>query len=46
MTALTLPRPRDVCHIHETPGFAMIYDAIWNDLREELLEERGSDAGA
>jgi len=43
---VTLPRPRDVFHIHETPGFAMIYDAIWNDLREELLEERGSDAGA
>ena len=43
---VTLPRPRDVFHIHETPGFATIYDAIWNDLREELLKERGSDAGA
>ena len=43
---VTLPRPRDVFHIHETPGFATIYDAIWNDLREELLEERGRDAGA
>lgn len=43
---VTLPRPRDVFHIHETPGFATIYDAIWNDLREELLRERGSDAGA
>jgi sulfonate transport system ATP-binding protein len=43
---VTLPRPRDVFHIHETPGFAAIYDAIWNDLREELLNERGSDAGA
>jgi NitT/TauT family transport system ATP-binding protein len=43
---VTLPRPRDVFHIHETPGFATIYDAIWNDLREELLNERGSDAGA
>jgi NitT/TauT family transport system ATP-binding protein len=43
---VTLPRPRDVFHIHETPGFAAIYDAIWNDLREELLNTRGSDAGA
>lgn len=43
---VTLPRPRDVFHIHETPGFATIYDAIWNDLREELLNERGGDAGA
>ena len=43
---VTLPRPRDVFHIHETPGFATIYDAIWNDLREEILKERGSDAGA
>jgi NitT/TauT family transport system ATP-binding protein len=43
---VTLPRPRDVFHIHETPGFATIYDAIWNDLREELLKERGGDAGA
>jgi NitT/TauT family transport system ATP-binding protein len=43
---VTLPRPRDVFHIHETPGFAMIYDAIWNDLREEILRERDGDAGA
>ena len=43
---VTLPRPRDVFHIHETPGFSMIYDAIWNDLREEILKERDGDAGA
>ena len=43
---VTLPRPRDVFHIHETPGFATIYDAIWNDLREEILKERDGDAGA
>jgi NitT/TauT family transport system ATP-binding protein len=42
---VTLPRPRDVFHIHETPGFSMIYDAIWNDLREEILKERDGDAG-
>jgi len=42
---VTLPRPRDVFHIHETPGFSTIYDAIWNDLREEILKGR-DDAGA
>lgn len=42
---VTLPRPRDVFHIHETPGFSSIYDAIWNDLREEILKERVEDAG-
>lgn len=38
-----LPRPRDVFHIHETPGFSEIYDAIWNDLREEILKTRSVD---
>ncbi len=31
-----IPRPRDVFHIHESPGFSDIYDAIWNDLRDEI----------
>jgi NitT/TauT family transport system ATP-binding protein len=31
-----LPRPRDVFHIHETPGFDAIYDALWNDIKEEI----------
>jgi NitT/TauT family transport system ATP-binding protein len=31
-----IDRPRDVFHIHEAPGFPGIYDAIWNDLREEI----------
>jgi NitT/TauT family transport system ATP-binding protein len=43
---VTLPRPRDVFHIHETPGFSDIYDAIWNDLREEILKERDEYADA
>jgi NitT/TauT family transport system ATP-binding protein len=43
---VALPRPRDVFHIHKTPGFASIYDAIWNDLREEILNGRGGDVGA
>ena len=42
MTRMT----RDVFHIHETPGFSAIYDAIWNDLRDEILKARGDDAGA
>jgi NitT/TauT family transport system ATP-binding protein len=41
-----LPRPRDVFHIHETSGFSDIYDAIWNDLREEILKERDEYADA
>ena len=40
---VTLPRPRDVFHIHETPGFSAIYDAIWNDLRDEILTARGGE---
>jgi NitT/TauT family transport system ATP-binding protein len=43
---ITLPRPRDVFHIHETPGFSLIYDAIWNDLREEILKTRADNAAA
>jgi NitT/TauT family transport system ATP-binding protein len=35
-----IPRPRDVFHIHEAPGFAEIYDAIWNDLRDEIRRAR------
>ncbi len=40
---VTLPRPRDVFHIHESPGFSAIYDRIWNDLRDEILSARGSN---
>jgi NitT/TauT family transport system ATP-binding protein len=32
-----IPRPRDVFHIHEAPGFDSIYDRIWADIREEIL---------
>ncbi len=31
-----LPRPRDVFHIHEAPGFDALYERIWGDVREEL----------
>jgi NitT/TauT family transport system ATP-binding protein len=33
---VNLPRPRDVFHIHETPGFDQIYDALWKDIKEEI----------
>lgn len=36
-----LPKPRDVFHIHETPGFADIYDALWADIKEEILQANG-----
>ena len=35
-----LPRPRDPFHIHETPGFAELHDALWNDIREEIEKSR------
>ena len=41
-----LPRPRDVFHIHETPGFDEIYDALWQDIKEEIQvmhDERSGD---
>ncbi len=34
-----IPRPRDVFHIHDAPGFTEIYDAIWAGLRTELTTE-------
>ena len=44
---MDLSRPRDVFHIHETPGFADLYDALWDDIRSEIersRERRGVDA--
>ncbi|MPZ87091.1 MAG: ATP-binding cassette domain-containing protein [Nitriliruptorales bacterium] len=35
-----LPRPRDVFHIHETPGFDDLYDALWADIRSEIERAR------
>jgi NitT/TauT family transport system ATP-binding protein len=32
-----IARPRDVFHIHEAGGFAETYDAIWADLRAEIV---------
>jgi len=33
---ISLPRPRDVFHIHQTPGFPELYDTIWSELRDEI----------
>ena len=38
-----LPRPRDVFHIHETPGFNELYDALWADIRAEIQHARQGD---
>ena len=35
-----LPRPRDPFHIHETLGFAELYDALWTDIRSEIERSR------
>ena len=35
-----LPRPRDPFHIHETPGFTELYDALWTDIRSEIERSR------
>jgi NitT/TauT family transport system ATP-binding protein len=39
-----LPRPRDPFHIHETPGFAELYDALWTDIRTEIEKARKDEA--
>jgi sulfonate transport system ATP-binding protein len=31
-----IPRPRDLYRIHEHPGFAPVYGALWNELRPEV----------
>lgn len=36
-----LPRPRDPFHIHETPGFGELHDALWSDIRVEIEHARG-----
>lgn len=43
---IDLPRPRDVFHIHQTPGFSVLYDRIWHDLREEIARTREIATGA
>lgn len=42
---ITLPRPRDVFHIHETPGYDDHYDLIWRDVHDELTMTEVSSSG-
>ena len=37
-----IPRPRDVFHIHEAPGFTRIFDSLWRDIRSQLMEDRAA----
>jgi NitT/TauT family transport system ATP-binding protein len=37
--AIDLPRPRDVTHVRFEPRFKLLYDAIWERLRQEYEEE-------
>lgn len=39
---IDIPRPRDVFHIHEAPGFNDLFDALWAELREEITRVRAA----
>jgi NitT/TauT family transport system ATP-binding protein len=45
--SISLPRPRDLLDIRRMPQFSDIYDAIWSDLRNEVMKtyERTAPAG-
>ena len=36
--AIDLPRPRDVAEVRTQPRFIELHQAIWDVLREEVLE--------
>ena len=38
MLKVTIPRPRDVYRMHDAPNYKEIYDTLWDDLREEVVE--------
>ena len=44
---VTLPRPRDIEQVRFDPRFTELYHAMWNDLRDEVLESyaRANAAG-
>jgi NitT/TauT family transport system ATP-binding protein len=37
---IDFPRPRDVFHIYDTPGFTELFDLLWDELREEITQAR------
>lgn len=36
ITHITIPRPRDVFHIHRSPVFQETFDTLWEELRAEV----------
>lgn len=39
---INLPRPRDVFHIHQAPGYDEIYDRLFRDVQGEMVLEEQS----
>ena len=39
--AVQLPRPRNVAEVRFIPGFAELYEAIWRNLKEEVMATYG-----
>ena len=35
---MTIPRPRDVYHIHDSQAYREIYDKLWEELRDEVAK--------
>ncbi len=38
VTPVTIPRPRDVYHIHDSQDYREIYDKLWEELRDEVAK--------
>ena len=38
ITPVTIPRPRDVYHIHDSEDYRAIYDKLWEELRAEVAK--------
>ena len=38
VTPVTIPRPRDVYHIHDSQAYREIYDKLWEELRDEVAK--------
>lgn len=43
VNVVTIPRPRDVFHIHRSEEFRNIYDKLWDELREEVAKSEVID---
>ncbi|MDE0331223.1 MAG: ABC transporter ATP-binding protein [Nitrospinae bacterium] len=38
VSPVTIPRPRDVYHIHDSQAYREIYDKLWEELRDEVAK--------